>query len=340
MSESARRRIGAVTLVDEDINELTDRAAMGLPDHYVAPRAAEVADVAGLWGAGIDELQVRLADADASLETRISAGTLLALLGDTRVRPLDPPMVDVPGGVFAMGTAESDVDELLCGSERYGVRRNWIVKECPRHEAEVGDFRIAVHPVTNAEYAAYLIDTEDSELPTGWHYGRFQSSTSNHPVYTVTPDAADRYVTWLAARTGRAFRLPTETEWEYAASGSAGQRYTWGEQWQPEHANTLETGLLTTTPVGAFPGGQSWCGALDMAGNVEEYVVDRYQPYPGGEIVHDDLFKRMGNYRIARGGAFNRFKDLARNQRRHGPYPRSLYAMGFRIAEDGSGECL
>jgi formylglycine-generating enzyme required for sulfatase activity len=96
----------------------------------------------------------------------------------------------------------------------------------------------------------------------------------------------------------------------------------------------MELGLLSTTPVGSFPEGASPFGVLDMAGTVEEYVSTHYHAYPGGDLVEDDLFKAVGCYRIARGGAFNRFSDLARCGRRHGPYPKSLYAIGFRLAED------
>ncbi|MFC6093142.1 formylglycine-generating enzyme family protein [Saccharothrix lopnurensis] len=334
---TARARIGAVALVDADVNALTDRAAMGLPDHYLPPRAERVRPVPDDLGAGPADLASRVEDGSLPLERRLAAGALLALHGDPRTPTLAPAMLDVPTGTAALGTEPSDVDELHRDSERFGVRRDWIAKECPRHHRHVPAFRVARYPVTNAEYAEFLTDTGEHELPSAWLYGRFHPAVANHPVYTVTPEAADRYAAWLAARTGRPFRLPTEPEWEYAAGGSSGTRYPWGAEWAEDHANTLETGLLGTTPVGAFPAGRSWCGAVDMAGNVEEYVSDRYQAYPGGELVHDDLFRRMGHYRIARGGAFNRFRDLARNQRRHGPYPRSLYAMGFRVAEDARG---
>jgi formylglycine-generating enzyme required for sulfatase activity len=321
-------------LIDADVNALTDRAAMGLPDHYVRPRAERLYDCVRALLREPAALVAGMADGDGTTETRLAAGTMLALLGDPRITVLDPPMIDVHAATVTLGTAEDDVDALHQDSARFGVRRDWVAKECPRHRRDIAAFRIATHPVTNLEYAEFLADTEDPELPSSWLYGRYHPATANHPVYTVSPEAADRYVAWLAARTGRRFRLPTEAEWEYAAGGTDGRRYPWGARWCADHANTLETGLLGTTPIGAFPAGRSWCGALDMAGDVEEYVSDRYQPYPGGELVRDDLFLRMGHYRIARGGAFNRFRDLARNQRRHGPYPRSLYAMGFRVAED------
>ncbi|MFH8386361.1 formylglycine-generating enzyme family protein [Kitasatospora sp. NPDC018058] len=321
-------------LVDADINALTDRAAMGLPEGYVEPRAErlECFDLVGECDTA--RLAATAEDASLTLEHRLAAGTVLALTGDPRIRWDDPAMVDVPAGRALIGTPDGEVDELHRDAEQFGVQRSWVQKECPRHPVELAGFRIAVYPVTNAEYAVFLKSTGHNELPSNWSYGRFAPSAANHPVHTVTADSADAYAAWLSRHTGRRFRLPTEQEWEYAAGGPEGPRYPWGGTWHTEAANTLESGLLMTSPVGVYPQGRSWCGALDMAGNVEEYTSSTYRPYPGGQLVEDDLYKRMGEYRIARGGAFNRFRDLARCQRRHGPYPRSLYAMGFRLAED------
>jgi len=331
----ARDYVRAAQLVDADVNALSDRAAMGLPAGYVRP-GGERLDLAGALTREPAELLAVLQDPELPLDRRLAAGALLALAGDPRTVATDPVLVDVPAGAAWVGTEDADVDALHAESEAFGVRRNWIEKECPRHRAPVAAFRLGAYPVTNAEFAEFLIATGYEELPTSWGYGRFHPAQANHPVYTVTAAAADAYVGWLAATTGRPFRLPTEYEWEYAAGGPAGRRYPWGDDWADGLANTLEEGILASTPIGAYPGGLSWCGAYDLAGNVEEYVSDVYQPYPGGQLVEDDLYRRAGHYRIARGGAFNRFRDLARNQRRHGPYPRSLYAMGFRVAEDTS----
>ncbi|MEU9372848.1 SUMF1/EgtB/PvdO family nonheme iron enzyme [Streptomyces sp. NPDC048255] len=326
--------IAHTNLVDADINSLTDRAAMGLPEGYVEPRAERLDCFEQVAGHPAAQLSTLVEDAALTLEHRLAAGAALALAGDPRTRWDAPVMLAVPAGRALVGTPDSAVDELHADSAQFGVQRSWVEKECPRHAYPVGAFAIAKYPVTNAEFAVFLKDTGRPELPSDWHYGRFDPAAANHPVYTVTAESADLYAYWLSRRTGRRFRLPTEQEWEYAAGGPDGLRYPWGDTWNAHAANTLETGLLMTSPVGAFPDGRSWCGALDMAGNVEEYTSSTYGPYPGGELVRDDLYLRLGAYRIARGGAFNRFRDLARCQRRHGPYPRSLYAMGFRLAED------
>ncbi|MDQ3404792.1 MAG: formylglycine-generating enzyme family protein, partial [Actinomycetota bacterium] len=274
-----------------------------------------------------------LDDRDADFATRYAAGSLLGLCGDPRIRPDDPPMVDLPGGDVWLGTLTETVDEVTDRWAAVGVLRDWIAKEAPRHQRTVSPFRMAVHPVTNLEYARFIADTGSARTPTSWRFGVYPHHVANHPVWTVTAEDADAYAEWLARRTGRSFRLPTEAEWEYAASGGDGREYPWGGVFDTDRANTVEHGLANTTPVGCYPAGDSPFGLKDMAGNVEEYTADDYVPYPGGDDVRDDLVVECGAYRVTRGGAFSRYGDLARCARRHGWYPREFYAVGLRLAE-------
>ncbi len=314
----------------------TDRERMALPDRYVAGRldAALVHAHRTLRGATVDELLETITKARTSLARRIASGNLLAWLDDPRIRPLDPEMRDIPGGEVEIGLPFEDVPAVLGQFSGLGLDRSWIEKECPRHRVRLAPFRMARYPVTNAEYRAFLLDTGHPKLPTGWSFRQFPQERANHPVYTVSAASADAYALWLARRTGRGFRLPTEAEWEWAAAGPQGREFPWGERFDAELANTGETGLFNTSPVGAFVGGESVFGLADMAGNVEEYVADEYAAYPGGPFIADHLVKIHGAYRVARGGSFARWRDLARTRRRHGHNPRSAtYAMGFRLAE-------
>ncbi|MGG2463907.1 formylglycine-generating enzyme family protein [Streptomyces sp. RGM 3693] len=265
---------------------------------------------------------------------RYAAGSLLALRGDPRIRPDDPDMVPLPAAHCAIGLPEEHVQHVVQEWADVGVQESWIKKECPRHQVHLAAFRLMRYPVTNLEYRAFLEDTGTDALPTSWEFGGYPLHRANHPVWTVRPQDADAYATWLATRTARPFRLPTEAEWEYAASGGDPQRtFPWGPDFRPDHANTVEHGPLTTTPVGIYPAGRTPFGVDDLAGNVEEYVADDYHPYPGGAQVADDL-TTTGSYRIARGGSFTRFGDLARCTRRHGWFDRKIYAIGFRLVEE------
>jgi len=306
-----------------------DLAASGR--HLLALRS-ELRRVAPLGAPALLDL---LADCAEPLARRHAAGLQLALIGDPRVEGDLPDMVDIPAAEVPIGIPPERVDEVTAEWAALGVQRDWIAKEAPRHLARVEAFRIGRYPVTNAEYLRFVLaEPFEAERPTSWAHSIFPLGAANQPVYTVTPDGADAYARWLSAVTGRTFRLPTEAEWEYAATGGDGRQYPWGEEWSPQRANTAEAGPLTATPVGIYGEGLSPFGVADMAGNVEEYVADAYRPYPGAARIHDDLIDVHGDvYRIARGGSYARHGDLARCARRHGWYPSDHFAMGFRLAE-------
>lgn len=290
--------------------------------------------VAELVGLGASAWSAMLDDITEPAARRHGAGLLLGLVGDPRLSVFDPSMVDIPAATVAMGLAPERLEEVAARWRVLGVQVEWIAKEVPRHEVRVEAFRIGRYPVTNEEFLAFVLDTRWPHRPSAWSHGTYPLASSNHPVYSVSPETADAYAAWLAERTGRRFRLPTEAEWEYAASGGDGREYPWGDEWDPELANTAEAGPLTSTPVGIHPGGRSPFGVYDMAGNVEEYVADDYRPYPGASVIADDLIDTHGDhYRVARGGSYARHGDLCRCARRHGWYPSDHFAMGFRLAE-------
>lgn len=323
-----------VTGAELDPHLVDDRAAMGLVSSCTS-RVDQIRlrdAMRRLAGRPVDQLLVSLRQPHATFEIRYAAGTLLGFLGDPRIRPEDPEMVDIPGGEILIGTPAAKVGEVVSAWSGVGVRQEWIAKEVPRHRRRIETFRIGVYLVTNLEYERFVRDVGHERAPSSWRFGIYPHHLSNHPVWTVSPEDADAYATWLSRRTARCFRLPSEAEWEYAASGGDGRQFPWGERFLGAHANTVDSGPLVTTPVGTYPAGRSPFGLEDVAGNVEEYTADDYRPYPGGEHVFDDLTTR-GGYRVTRGGSFTRYGDLARCARRHGWYPRDLYAVGFRLAE-------
>ncbi|MEU3091605.1 formylglycine-generating enzyme family protein [Streptomyces massasporeus] len=315
-------------------NLVGDRAAMGLPDAFVQRGSPEpLGPHRDLLTASTAGLTAVATAPHEPYDRRHAAATVLGLLGDPRIRVLDPEMADVPAARVTVGLPPERVAEVVGRWREAGVLEEWIAKECPAHQVDVAAFRIARHPVTNSEYRAFLQDTGGTWLPRPWPFGVYPRELSNHPVWGIGPQAADAYAHWLSRCTGRRFRLPSEVEWEYAASGGDGREYPWGETFGPDRANTVEAGPLTTTPVGIYPGGRSPFGLDDVAGNVEEFVADDYRPYPGGTPAPDDLLRTRGSYRVARGGSFTRYGDLARCRRRHGWYDKPIYVIGFRLAE-------
>jgi formylglycine-generating enzyme required for sulfatase activity len=244
-------------------------------------------------------------------------------------------LVTVPGGTLAMGSTLDEVER--CIGEWAGrlidpsyepVFRSWIMKEHPRHSVDVGAVTAWKHPVTNLEFREWIEHTGRKAPESLAAY-----LPDDHPVWGVTLDDARDFAAWRSARDGRAWRLPTEAEWEWMAAGPSGRRYPFGDDFVSALCNTVERGLGTTTPVDAHPGGASWCGVLDLGGNVEEWTSSRYAPYPGGALVEDDLSRRLGSdYPIVRGGSFALGGDLARSARRHGPLPGHRFrVIGFRL---------
>jgi toxoflavin biosynthesis protein ToxD len=292
-----------------------------------APDAARA-----LTALGPVELAALVEDPGAPMPDRLAAGGILAHTGDPRIRGVAPAVCFVAGGAVPIGLPAGAVDAVVADWEHVGVVRAWIEKETPVHPVTLADFWIGRYPVTNEEYHDFLVATGHTARPSTWYLGAYPYDRANHPVAGVTPDDADAYAAWLTHRTGHPWRLPTEAEWEHAAKGPENREFPWGDAFDPAAANTRETGVHTTTPVGAFPAGRASCGAYDMGGNVEEYVADIYAPYPAGPYVADHLVETMGSYRIARGGSFCRFGDLTRTRRRHGAFPGPLYPVGLRLA--------
>ncbi|MEW1869960.1 SUMF1/EgtB/PvdO family nonheme iron enzyme [Streptomyces caelestis] len=314
---------------------------MNLDDIARSPHFAEHADLADPArlhpprprrpSADLLHLTAAVEDPALPLSDRLAAGGMLALFGDPRITPV-PAVCFVPGAAVPIGLPAEETGYVVRAWADKGVEESWILKETPEHTVEIADFFIARYPVTNGEWRDFLADTGLGDRPATWYLGAYPWDRSNHPVAGIRPEHADHYARWLSERTGHPWRLPTEAEWEYAAKGPEGRPYPWEGGFDADAANTRESGVHTTTPVGAFPAGRAPFGAYDMGGNVEEFTADDYAPYPGGEHVADHLVESMGAYRVARGGSFSRFGDLTRTRRRHGAFPGPLYPVGFRLA--------
>lgn len=245
-------------------------------------------------------------------------------------------VVEIPGGSFEMGSTVEEI-ELTLGEwsgrlisrDYHDVFRSWLMKEYPAHLVRIPAFAMSRFPVSNGEFRRFLQRYPDQPAPESI----FSGLPDNHPVWGVAVDGAESYIRWRAECDGLPWRLPSETEWEWAARGPDSRRYPFGDRFCSNLCNTLESSRGVSTPVDAFPSGASPWGVFDLAGNVEEWTATSYSPYPGGELIEDDLLRKLGpNYRILRGGSFTLGGDLARTRRRHGPHPGwSFRVTGFRM---------
>ena len=241
--------------------------------------------------------------------------------GQELVGPDGGIMVWVPAGEFVMGSADDDEDA-------------WD-NEKPAHIVRLTEgFWLAKHTVTNAQYRAFC-ETTGRQFPPRSDQG------PEHPAVCVSWYDAAAY----AEHHG--LSLPTEAQWEYAARGPDSRRYPWGDQWDGKRLCWGETRGPggRTFPVGSFPGGASWCGALDMAGNVWEWCTDWFDPRyyqsaperdPPGPAEGISFRVPPGQFqdcRVLRGGSWDLEPSYCRSAARNYDDPmRSFHQFGFRVA--------
>ncbi len=237
----------------------------------------------------------------------------------------------IPAGVFRMGTD----------------RKRAANYDKPEHSVRLPAYRIDKYPVTNAQYARYIIANE-AKPPLNWKDGEIPRGEALRPATMVSWYNARDYCRWAGKR------LLSEAEWEKAARGEDGRLWPWG--------NTMDSRLLntyyqvgSTTDVTAYPDGASVYGVMDMAGNVSEWVADDFVPYPGTAASEEvfvarvpvaksaedrrmkvvDLVAVDAKYKVLRGGSWK--SDPFSTSTYHRNYSWPQYAsdfFGFRCGAD------
>ena len=253
--------------------------------------------------------------------------------------------VDVPGGPFCLGASRDEA--FVFDNEKWA------------HPVTVAPFRIAATPVTNAEFQGFVDDggyrrrslwsrrgwdwrrRESAEHPLFWHrsddrwyacrFGEPRALTPWEPVIHVNWYEAEAYCRWAKRR------LPTEAEWEMAATlepeTGRKRRFPWGDiSPTPEHAN-LDFRTGGPVDVRAFPAGDSPAGCRQMIGNIWEWVDDTFEAYPGFECDPYREYSQpyFGRKKVLRGGCWATRSRLIRSTWRnfYMRHRRNIYA-GFR----------
>ncbi|KPK96162.1 hypothetical protein AMJ80_01530 [bacterium SM23_31] len=272
----------------------------------------------------------------------------------------------VPAGEFQMG-------------DNFNEGEPWDADELPVHTVYLDSFYIGKYAVTNAQFCQFLneegnkteggvtwLDINSSYCLIEYIGGAYvpKSSKADHPVVMVSWYGARAYCTWLSAKTGQTYRLPTEAEWEKAARGTYEhnlnnpelghqRRYPWGDNLDGSYTNYNGSGdpyetdrWPQTTPVGYYNGSthgsfqtndnSSPYGAYDMSGNVWEWCSDWYsntyyqECYDIG-IVSNPTGPLTGAVRVVRGGGWDEPYRNIRSVERASTSPKSrIYLTGFR----------
>jgi formylglycine-generating enzyme required for sulfatase activity len=225
-----------------------------------------------------------------------------------------------PGGAFVMGSDEMDAGP----------------NERPMTKIKLTGYYMSRFPITNVEY---------EQFDPGHARKRSPQAGDLHPVVYVSSLEAVKFCQWLSTRERRKYRLPTEAEWEFAARGTDGRRFPWGNQeksgnlgnfadkntvfaWSDREIND---GYPESSPVGAFPLGVSPFGMEDMAGNVWEWCLDFFETYRGSPRA-DPRGATSGAKRVYRGGSWkSRFHSLRATTRGFNALNYSCNDLGFRI---------
>ncbi len=275
-------------------------------------------------------------------------------------------MVKIPGGIFELGFNHKG---LFCYDN-----------ELPEHKVYLEPYKLDVMPVTNADYIKFiedggydnfkhwladgwdLIQEHGWEAPLYWEPienpqrsdgvgdgdgGNFSSEwmkkdfrglnkiNKNEPVINVSYFEADAYARWAGKR------LPTEAEWEKAASWNEdlGKKmlYPWGDKCPtPKFANLLESNIWGPSFIGSLPEGASYYGCYNMIGDVWEWTSSEYVLYPGFKPKFSEYTDKWAiNQKVLRGGCFATPSSQVRNTYRNyfKPHERIPFS-GFRCAMD------
>ena len=232
--------------------------------------------------------------------------------------PECPEMVVIPPGEFVMGSPDSE--------------RGRYSDEGPPHTVQIErTFALGKYEVTFAEWDACVADGGCN----GYRPHDFGLGQGERPVIYVSWDDADAYLGWLAGKTGKSYRFPNESEWEYAARAGTTTSFHWGDEAGRRNANCgncIMDGFSGTAPVGSFAANAF--GVHDMLGNVSEWTEDCWNgSYEGAPA--DGSAWRSGDCRarVRRGGSWSDKPRLLRAAlRTRDASEYRLQSIGFRVA--------
>ncbi|HTX72385.1 MAG TPA: SUMF1/EgtB/PvdO family nonheme iron enzyme [Rectinemataceae bacterium] len=253
------------------------------------------------------------------------------------------PHEAAPGGAAAAGLLESALSSVneamrpIAGSTFVMGSDSGSDDEKPPHKVSLSAFRLCDHLTTNREYALFVrarpewskdradADLRDDNYLSDWNGDDYPEGKDEHPVAYVSFYAAQAYASWLGKRLAR------EAEWECAARGGlVGKKYPNGDQMNDSLAN-LAKQYRGTTPVRQFAA--NGFGLFDMSGNLFEWTLDWFGPYPKTEETNP-TGPEAGEFKVVRGGSWMSGAGALRVSARVDMDPVSCGQVGIRVADE------
>ena len=261
---------------------------------------------------------------------------------------VEPGMMKIPGGLYELGFSGSD----FCYDN-----------EVPEHKTYLNAYEIDTYPVTNKQFMAFIdaggyedyrfwlsdgwdiVNEKKWDAPLYWQkiegywykkdFGGLNKISPDEPVTNVSYYEADAYSKWAGKR------IPTEAEWEKAASWNEDLEkktiYPWGDELPSDHtANLLQSWNWAPCQIGSYPQGKSYYGCHQMLGDVWEWTSSEYVLYPGFRSKFSEYTDKWAiNQKVLRGGSFATPRSQIRNSYRNyfKPHERIPFS-GFRCVRD------
>lgn len=236
-------------------------------------------------------------------------------------------IVTLPGGL-EVEQVYVPAGSLMMGSEDGNINAR------PVHEVTLDAFWIGRTEVTNAQYEACVSTgvcrppSDDSSYTRNSYYGN--PEYADYPVIHISWEDARTFSEWAGGQ------LPTEAQWEYAARGPESFKYPWGDTSSSCYLLNFKGNCVgDTSKTGSYLAGASWVDALDMAGNVWEWVNDWYDSdYYDRSPAINPPGPASGDYRVLRGGSWSSDDQLTHAAFRYSANPNSRDTIvGFRVVE-------
>ncbi|HTD60670.1 MAG TPA: formylglycine-generating enzyme family protein [Gemmatimonadaceae bacterium] len=258
-----------------------------------------------------------------------------------------PEMVVVPAGTFVIGSSAAE----KAWAASHGTTMGSVADEEPRLSVSLRAFALGKYDVTRGEYSAFVRETGRAtfggcghdgypwvlDTALSWERPGFPQSDRD-PVVCVSWHDARAYVAWLNSKVhGSSYRLPSETEWEYAARGGTSTWFWWGDDdsGATRHAWYKDNADGHTHPVGLRPA--NGFGLFDIVGDVWQWTADCYADYaknPADGAPVDPGSSCLKGWRVDRGGSWlHRAWMLRPATRERKPDEFRDRTMGFRVAK-------